>query len=210
MAGACKESVSLAGPVGTRKVVRWVARTSRSRFLPRGKPRTSSWGLGPKSGTAGASLSLSATGAQLGTIGAGPVEDGITLIRTRGELLVQLVTASASGGGFFGAFGIGIVTAAAFSAGVASVPTPITEEGWDGWLYHRYLNVITSGIIDGSVAADHDFILSQGGVFRVEVDSKAMRKHTVDDVVFCCMEVTEGGTSTGRWLFNSRLLAKLP
>ena len=210
MAGVSIESVSLAGPVGTREVVRWVARTSRLSFRPRSKPRTSSWGIGPKSGTAGASLGLSATGAQLGLVSAAPVEDGITLIRTRGELLVQLVTASASGGGFNGAFGIGIVTAAAFLAGVASVPTPITEEGWDGWLYHKYFQVVSSGIIDGSAAADHDFMLSQGGTFRQEVDSKAMRKHSPEDVVFCCLEVTESGTATGRWLFNSRLLAKLP
>ena len=59
-----------------------------------------------------------------------------TLVRVRGLLHCVLTAATAVGDGYFGAVGIGLATTAAVAAGAASVPTPITELGWDGWLYH--------------------------------------------------------------------------
>ena len=188
-----------------------MARFRRGSFaIPRSSRRTSSWAFGPQSGTDGASLGVSATGAQIGGIAVAPTLEGLTLVRTRGEFLFILKTASAAGSGFFGAFGIGRATSAAVTAGIASVPSPTTEETWDGWLYHRYFSITSAGVIDGSVSADTDNLLPLAGVLRLEVDSKAMRKLDQETSTYCAIEVTESGTATGSWFFNSRQLIKLP
>ncbi len=56
-----------------------------------------------------------------------PTIEGSTMIRIRGLLNYFLLAGAAAGDGFQGAFGIGIATTAAVAAGIASVPTPITE-----------------------------------------------------------------------------------
>ena len=75
------------------------------------------------------------------------------LIRTRGEFLIFLHSATALAHGYHGAFGIAKATTVAITAGAASVPTPITEENWDGWLYHRYFSVLSAGPIAAATAA---------------------------------------------------------
>ena len=94
----------------------------------RGLRRKTSWSLGPHSGTAGSPQSITASGASLATTNVNVLADGVTLIRTRGELVFSLILADAASAGFHGAFGIGIATQAAIAAGVTAVPTPITEQ----------------------------------------------------------------------------------
>ena len=106
------------------------------------------------------------------------------MIRTRGLLLATLESFTAVGDGFFGAIGLGIVTTAAATAGVASIPTPITEAGWDGWLLHRYVAV------ESSIGAG-----SPGEVHRLDLDSKAMRKVNEDESIVMVWEGTENGTA---------------
>ena len=66
-----------------------------------------------------------------------------TIVRTYGLLSLMLRSATAIGDGFTGAFGIGKATAAAFTAGIASLPTPLMEVDWDGWLVHQFFDVRT-------------------------------------------------------------------
>ena len=122
---------------------------------------------------------------------------------------MHLTSAAAALDGFAGAFGIGVITAAAFTAGVGSVPTPITEIGWDGWLYHQFIDLRAPGLIDGSAAVDVDIMLSTTAAVRIPVDSKAMRKIGIDEVTFGVLEVIEVGTAALSWRFNSRILDKL-
>ena len=178
-----------------------------SRGAFRSPARKTSWELGPGGGAQQASSASEAI-----IVGAGvvAVEDGMTLVRLRGELLLYLRGAATIAGGFRGAFGIGIVEANAFGIGVTAVPTPITEEAWDGWLYHRYWNLFTPGARVTSNAADEENQGSAGAsVLRVEVDSKAMRKLKTEDVIFAAIEHTEEGTCDLRVNFNSRTLVKL-
>ena len=123
--------------------------------------------------------------------------------------MVYLTAATALGDGFHGAFGIAKATAAAVLAGVLSVPNPITEEAWDGWLYHRYFAVMAPGPIAAATAAQ-ETLQNAGNIasLRLEVDSKAMRKQDIDEAFYACIEVVEHGTATAEWLFNSRLLVK--
>jgi len=124
-----------------------------------------------------------------------------TLVRTRGLFDIFLTSSSSAGDGYFGAVGIGLVTLAAFTAGAASVPTPVTEDGWDGWLWHQYVSVhedSPDGQGDG------------GGHHRVEIDAKAMRKVQGEMVLYAAFEFTEIGTAVANIFLNSRMLSKLP
>jgi len=183
---------------------------SRSSFA-RSSRRKSSWGFGPATSTDGESQSLSASAAILAGQAVSILADGQTLVRTRGDFNIFLQTAGTQADGFSGAFGIGVATTAAITAGVASVPTPITEETWDGWLYHRYFSVICAEPIAVATTSKigaqvHDV----AAALRFEVDSKAMRKLTQDQTIYAVIEVIEIGVATARWAFNSRMLFKLP
>ena len=183
-------------------------RTSSARS-PR---RKTSWQIGPKTGAAGEAQFISGSIAQAATTFAAITADGVTTIRWRGELTMALTLAAASGGGYHGAFGIGIATVAVLTAGVASVPTPLTEDTWDGWVYHRYFSLIAGGPIVASTAADQQAQSSLHAMsMRLEVDSKAMRKEETDIVEYAVIEVVEvGAAAEMRWGFNCRTLVKLP
>ncbi len=138
------------------------------------------------------------------------IEDGVTLIRTRGRLQLFLDNAAAGGEGFLGAFGIAVATSAAVAAGAASVPTPITEQGWDGWLYWRAIQLMSASAITGGAATDRDVLNESLVVQNIEIDSKAMRKLKEEDTIYACLQVIEIGTATLNWNLDSRVLFKLP
>ena len=142
--------------------------------------RRNSWGFGPGDS---ATLFTSSASTAVGFIGSGigPTIDGLTIARTRGSFQAWLTQAGLSEG-YSGAIGIGVVPQAAFVAGIASVPTPLTELDWDGWLFHRFFQLHTP------VAAD---FTTEGTMIRFEVDSKAMRKLNEDQIAYCAIEATE-------------------
>ena len=190
-----------------------MAQSRRLSFRPSSgrSRRKTAWELGPKSGVGGDPQVISTTAAQLGGLVGAVQLDGLTLVRTRGEFLAQLITAADLQDGFHGALGIAVVSTAAITAGVASVPTPITEEAWDGWLYHRYFNLFSSGAIAAaSVSKETSGPEAVAAAVRFEVDSKAMRKLEIDMTIYSVVEVTEVGSASMQWAFNSRTLVKLP
>jgi len=129
-----------------------------------------------------------------------PTQDGLTLLRTRG-LLSAYLTAGGAGEGFQGAYGIGKATAAAVTAGIASVPTPITEQQWDGWLYWTPISVHQQSAFQ---ATGHTFQLAD------QLDSKAMRKIAQEEAFYMAIEVVEIGTASMDVFFDSRMLFALP
>ena len=186
-----------------------MARSSRGRF-PRNSPvHRPFWAVGPETAGNGQPIPITSSSAVLGGVSVGPVLDSLTLIRTRGSFSCHLEAATTQGDGFHGAIGIGMATLAAFTAGVASVPTPITEEDWDGWLYHQYFTINAGGPIAAATAADQQGVVNATiGALRQEVDSKAMRKIDIDSVFYFCIEVIEFGTAAMDFSFNSRMLFK--
>ena len=56
---------------------------------------------------------------------------------------------------------------------------------------------------------EQSVVNSTTAAIRVDVDSKAMRKCSVDETIFAVIEVAELGTASLSWSFNSRLLFKL-
>ena len=182
----------------------------RSRFPRSSERHRSSWEVGPETSANGGPQTLTASVSQLAGVFTAASEDGQTLIRTRGELVVFLRTAGSANDGFHGAFGIAKATSAAVLAGAASVPTPITEEAWDGWLYHRYFSCLAAGPIAAATAAQEALQVSNvTAAIRIEVDSKAMRKIDVDEAMYAVIEVIEIGAATATWSFNCRMLFKL-
>ena len=182
-----------------------MARSFVSRARP--KRRARSWGIGPGNLVV---TQLSTSVAVLVGDAISPTSDGITIARIRGELTMWLSQATNANNGFIGAFGIGKATAAVFTAGAPSVPSPITEEGWDGWLYHRYFNLKSNSIIGTGAASQDSIANSTTAAMRVDIDVRAMRKLVVEDVIYAAVEVTELGSAIMQLGFNSRALALLP
>jgi len=175
-----------------------VPRSRRGSFPVRTVRRQTGWGLGP-GGTS--VLTLSGTGSSfLGSVVVLALEEKATLVRTRGELDVYLRTSDGVASGLQGAIGVAKATTAAVAAGIASVPTPITEADWDGWLFWHPISVHT---MDGDTGAGPP--MSQ----RLEVDSKAMRKWTQEETMYAAIEVVEIGAVTADVFFDSRMLVKL-
>ncbi len=174
------------------------SRGSRFHLRRDGSQRKVSWTDGPE----GASGTLASSGALLFPVSVIATVDDLTITRMRGELLCQLLTASAVAEGFRYAFGMCVVSENAAGIGATAVPHPITDNAWDGWFYHKTGSLIA---FDASVLEQ-----SPGGNDRVVLDSKAMRKIHQTDVIIGVVEVTELGTATVQFSLTSRLLVKLP
>ena len=162
--------------------------------------RRSEWTGGPEGILSPASTAVSVFATSIGADTA-----GFTLVRTRGELLLQLLSTSAAQTGFQWAFGMGIVTSKAFTIGATAIPGPLTEIGWEGWFFHsqgalKIGGALSANTVDAGPASFH----------RLPIDSKAMRKLNTDEVVVAVLETVEVGTSTMHAELRSRLLFKLP
>ncbi len=123
--------------------------------------------------------------------------EGETLVRVRGLCQAVLESAVGLGDGYFGAIGMGVFTTAAITAGTASIPTPLTEAGWDGWFLHQYFSCHSG---DAAVA-------NGSGQQHLILDSKAMRKVNEDESVGLIVEVAETGTAVIDVLARVRILS---
>ena len=159
--------------------------------------RKTSWSVGP-GGTAG----RSSNGSVVYSVGAQVGIDGATLVRTRGELLTQLVTSDAAQSGFPEcAFGIAYVNDNAFNVGITAIPTPITDIAWEGWLFHTMFALISTDAV-AAATVSHSGSSPTAWISRVAIDSKAMRKVRQTDV---CVGVIEVASEVGAAEFTSRL-----
>jgi len=177
-------------------------RSFRSPALRQGQRRATTWVASAdvtattNLAAAAASLDQSLTESALGALGLLPS----TIIRTRGSIWVRSDQVAASRTPF-GAVGFGIVSEQAGVAGVASLPTPITEEQSELWFVHQFW------------LADFVFVTAAGfggseGMARYDFDSKAMRKIQEGERVVVVME---NGASAGGidYVLKFRMLFKL-
>ena len=163
--------------------------------------RQTSWAIGPGSTVA---TTINATGSQIvgGFIVPQVSVEGLTLVRLRGSIALYLTLATTVNDGFQGAFGIGLATNAAVTAGIGSIPTPITEQDSDSWIYWTPVS------IHGPVVSSTDLLGATHQ--RIEVDTKAMRKFPGEMALYAALQMVEAGTATGQLFFDSRTLFKLP
>ena len=161
--------------------------------------RKTAWGVGPQA----ADLAISASGKFIWTIAVAlQNEPAATLVRIRGLMSLTQLTTSAAGEGFFGALGIGIAADTAVAAGTASLPGPLSEQNWPGWMFHQFFDIrsITATIADGVNSPLHQSMV---------IDTKAMRKMGQDENLFAIVEVVESGTATLEIHGDTRVLVKM-
>jgi len=168
--------------------------------------RTTAWDVGPGNTTPTA---VAADGKYL-SAGVSPTRDGLTLVRTRGAFMMYLNATTALNDGMQCALGIAKVTIDAFNIGITAIPGPITDEAWDGWLYHRYFSLYAPAAITGAGIVDRDMALPLTSAVRFEIDSKAMRKIANEEIFIVIMEQFKTGTAVAQFRFVSRMLFKLP
>ncbi len=89
-----------------------------------------------------------------------------TIVRCRGDLLVQI---NAGGGNSSANFTAGLIVVTADALAAGAVPSPLGDIGSD-WLWWSNRGMSTFG---GGAGADSDF---EGVTTRIPIDSKAMRK----------------------------------
>ena len=159
------------------------------------------WSTGP----ADAGVTISASGKTLWSASiAGASGAETTIVRIRGSGILLLKTTAAGGDGFAVGLGIGLVENNAFAAGIASLPGPLGDTDWDGWMWHLVCHVqsVTATIADGVNAV--------GSICRYEVDTKAMRKFDGGaQTLIGVIEVTELGTASMENNVSTRILEKV-
>ena len=172
----------------------------------RGPKRLNAWALGPGFASQGSAavlqLAASAAPAAVGS-GVTPSIPNLTVMRIRGTLLVSLTAANVQRSGFQMTFGIGIVTADAFVVGSTALPGPFEDSNWPGWLWLGGLDMRT-GV--GALAVGDPSI----NPARLEIESKAMRKFRLNEVLFMAVDTEESGTATVDIRGSTRVLLKLP
>ena len=98
--------------------------------------------------------------------------------------------------------GIGIATFEVVNAGIASLPTPLSEVGDETWLWHHMFSVHNPLLITDDIGP--------GAYQRIQIDSKAKRKFPDGMALYAAMEVVEVGTATMTVFLDTRMLVLLP
>ncbi len=150
-----------------------------------------------------AQMSLASGGASVATIVSEANLEAVpngTIVRVRGSVLVQATAAGAVDAESIVNWGIMLVNAPAFAAGIASLPTPRTDIGSD-WLAWG-----STGIHAHSTAVAGNEL---SAMERIEVDSKAMRKVGLNQVlVFTAEDSVITSTIVSSLVISLRVLFK--
>jgi len=163
--------------------------------------RKVSWEEGPL----GAVTAITTSSTAVFPTGQAALLDDLTLVRTRGSLIVQLNALDLSNEGFTWYFGMCVVTENAAAVGITAIPTPLADIAWDGWFMHETGMVVgNSGTLTDPNNAP---IISE----RRPLDSRGMRKLHRTDVIVAVLETTEKGDGSNLSAhLVSRMLVKLP
>ena len=105
-----------------------------------------------------------------------------TLVRVRGNVTV-FPSAFSTDSIWEGAYGLGIVSDEAFTAGAASLPRPHDDDDWPGWVVHGYFQ----GKFETQSAVGQ-WVLP----INYTIDSKAMRKIGPGETVVWVVESNLG------------------
>ena len=177
-----------------------MARRFRGRNVQRSQRRRTDW-----SAFFDERFSLGTTAVQLGGTVFTTALGTSTLARIHGYISASLVSVTSALDGFRGAIGIGKVQDEAFTAGVGSVPSPITEVDWDGWLMHHFFEIRAA-----SGTETDSWVGNPYATYQKEIDVKSMRKIDEQEDFIVVMEAIEIGTAVGELSIQCRSLELLP
>jgi hypothetical protein len=125
-----------------------------------------------------------------------------TLIRIRGEGLIQVEAVSGAGAGAVIALGIMPQSARSIAAGAGGMPTPFGNVG-SAWIWHTMIPVHVNNAVESSG------LLGSQSV-RFTIDNKAMRKFDLNQgLVMVAQNVVRTGTVTVKILGATRVLFKI-
>ncbi len=180
---------------------------ARPRTFTRGRPhggsrRRTGWFKGPSEVTP---TSITGIGSLLWDTGLQAIDNGLTVARIRGEITLSLTTVTTVLDGFREvAAGICVVSENAFDAGTASVPSPLTDVAWDGWMWHELYSQFRGFSTTPTGQSPLEAI-------RMPIDTKAMRKLKATDVLIGVVETgVEVGTASLLFGASTRALLFLP
>ena len=147
--------------------------------------------------TFGASLRATA----LGTVALNTIVAAATLVRSRGLIEMALTASGSNNNTVAGVMGIIQVSVEAFTAGLASLPTPITDPARP-WIVWQPFGLFADGAALGEAA--------QGRSEFQLFDSRGMRKLKANDtlaVVFeaCQFDATTGTVVHGTYVWRDQL-----
>ncbi len=153
---------------------------ARRTFAPRQSARLTQW-IGPADQ---GFVNVSSGGSTL--LANTSLEEPVTVMRTRGEIALRAQAVSVDLN-IVGAFGMCVVSAEAVVAGITAIPTPFTDADWGGWFVWRSF----SRRVEFNDATG----VNLDAAWHFEIDSKAMRKITPNDVIVLIAE-SQGGAFT--------------
>ena len=134
------------------------------------------------------------------SFGLGLTSPAATLVRTRGQLIVRVVTPAAGENMVRGAFGMIVVSSDAFAIGVTALPGPLSDSGNDWFLW------VPFALAFASTLTNHN---SQY-VAQINFDSRGMRKLKIGETLAPVLEfVSDVAGSTIDSCFSLRLQVKL-
>ena len=147
-------------------------------FVQRSRPMQKTW-VGVNFGE----TALTITQAALGGIGF-TVSSSSTVLRIRGSLAFKATPDAITDDDVVG-IGLGIVTSDALAVGGTSIPGPLGDPDWGGWIWHNFVPFL-AGASSGINELDYRVI---------EVDSKAMRKMKVNESLALIGQLATGNYS---------------
>jgi len=177
--------------VGLRRGGALMARVHRGFTVGRRSPgRLTQW-IGPADQ---GFVSVAAAGATLMT--SVVFEEPLTVVRIRGHMTI-IPDSTAADVSIVGAFGMGIVSAEASAAGIVSIPEPFSDADWGGWMLWRSFAMRFESITQAGVLLAN---------WAFELDSKAMRKMSPNEVLVAVVESQSGAFAIS---VATRVLLKL-
>ncbi len=111
-----------------------------------------------------------------------------TLVRTRGSFRPALAASGSNQNVISGAFGIIVVSSEAFTAGLASLPTPLADPERD-WVVWQPFTLYGDGTAQGEAAT--------GATLDFPFDSRGMRKMKTNDVMAPVFEAEQDDATSG-------------
>ena len=142
-----------------------MATQRRPRFAGRGRRQPTGW---TRSIATGSQVVAAGTKVLIATANLDPTGISRTVRRTRGVFTISSDQEAAQEEQI-GAFGIIVINSVALTAGVASIPGPITEASDDGWFVWQPFGQLGAVTVSGANARPTPN-------YWYEYDSKAMRK----------------------------------
>ena len=140
--------------------------------------------------TFGANLRATA----LGTVSLLTIVAAATLVRSRGMISASVNASGSNNNTIVGVLGIIVVSVEAFTAGLASVPTPITDSGRP-WVVWQPFGLYADGAALGEAAT--------GAATTELFDSRGMRKLKANDVLAVVFEACQRDATTGTILHGT-------